>query len=121
MTYYVPFNFPFVDSDHADFFASALREIGSAYPPTVAAVYLLSTTPETRAHIWHVVSLDGEILDDLWDTWDTEDSRRLVALAVNLAYGDSYPVLSPAYLYASHLAPVLWAATEYWYRNRGIA
>lgn len=121
MTYYVPFNFPFVDSDHADFFASALHEIGSAYPPTVSAVYLLSATLETRARFWAVVDLDGNIKDDRWDTWETEDSRRVVALAVNLTYGDSYPVLAPAYLYASPLAPILWAATEYWYRNCGVA
>ena len=118
MKTFVPFEFPFMDSLHEDHFNSALYEIGSTYPSIVAAIYLLSATRETRAHFWELVDHDGNIKDDLWDVWQDEDSRRCVALAVNLLYGDSYPVLSPAYLYDTPLASALWAAMEYWYRNR---
>lgn len=121
MTYYTPYKFPFLDSEHENFFVSAVHEVGSTYPATIAALYLLSATAETRAHFWELVDMDGNIKDDLWDVWQDEDSRRCVALAVNLLYGDSYSVLSPAYLYATPLASVLWAATEYWYRNRSAA
>lgn len=118
MSYFIPYEFPFIDKTHEEFFVDAVREIGSAYPPTIAAIYLLSATSETRAHFWEMINMDGGIVDDMWDMWQDEDSRRAVALAVNLSCGDGYPVLSPAYLYASPLAPILRAAVEYWYCNR---
>ena len=121
MLNFVPFNFPYVSKDHEDSFREAVHTTGTAYQPTIAALYLLTACAETRGHIGEVVDPDGDIKDDCWDLWQDEDSRRCVALAVNLTGGGSYPVLSPAYLYDSPIAPVLWAATEFWYRNRGIA
>lgn len=121
MLYFTPFHFPFITKDHEDFFREAVHATGSAYPPTIAALYLLSACGETREHLWEMVDPDGDIKDDLWDCWQSEDSRRCVALAVNLSGGGSYPVLSPAYLYDTPIAPVLWAATEFWFRNRDIA
>jgi len=100
MLNFVPFPFHFVSADHEEFFHQAVHATGTAYPPAIAALYLLSACAETR---------------------EDEDSRRCVALAVNLTGGGSYPVLSPAYLYDTPIAPVLWAATEFWFRNRDIA
>ena len=96
MLNFVPFPFPFVSADHEEFFHQAV-------------------------HVWEVMDPDGYVKDDCWDLWQDEDSRRCVALAVNLTGGGSYPVLSPAYLYDTSIAPVLWAATEFWFRNRDIA
>ena len=121
MLNFVPFQFPFVSTDHEDFFHEAVHATGTAYPPTVAAVYLLSACADVRERIWEVVDPDGCIKDDCWDCWTDEDSRRCVALAANLTGGGSYPVLSPAYLYDTPLAPVLWAAVEFWLRNRDVA
>ena len=120
MLNYVPYTLPFVSKAHEDFFCETVHATGTAYQPTIAALYLLSACAETREHIWEVVDPDGEIKDDCWDIWQDEDSRRCVALAANLTGCGSYPVLSPAYLYDSPIAPVLWAATEFWFRNRDI-
>ena len=53
------------------------------------------------------------------DTGTTNpDTRRLLALTANLAVGDGpYPDLAPAYLYSGPYAPILKAATDYWYSN----
>ena len=122
MKLHISFPFPFTGSEHQEFFAAVLHEIGTAYPPNVAAIYLLSATPETRAHFWSMVDLDGNFIDDCCDCWQDLDSRRCVALAANLGCnGGSYPELSPAYLYSSPLAPVFRSAVDYWYSNRGLA
>ena len=121
MLNFVPFPFHFVSADHEEFFHQAVHATGTAYPPTIAALYLLAACAETRERVWEVMDPDGNIKDDCWDLWQDEDSRRCVALAVNLTGGGSYPVLSPAYLYDTPIAPVLWAATEFWFRNRDIA
>lgn len=121
MRYSVPFQFPFSSKDHEEFFRQAIHETGCVYPSSVAAVYLLSACAETRENFWEIVDLDGSVQDDLWDCWQEEDSRRCVALAVNFTCGGYYPALSPAWLYDTPLAPVLWAATEFWYRNRNAA
>lgn len=115
------YEFPFVSTAHEDFFREAVHATGTAYPPTVAALYLLSACAEVREHFWEVVDPDGYIKDDRWDCWQDEDCRRCVALAANLTGCGSYPVLSPAYLYDTTLAPVLWAAMEFWFRNRAVA
>lgn len=115
------YHFTFVSEEHEEFFKAAIHEIGSTYPPTVAAVYLLSACAETRERFWQIMDLDGGISSDPWECWKDEDSRRCYALAVNLTCGGYHPVLSPAYLYDTPLAPILWAATEFWYHNRGIA
>lgn len=119
--FFVTYQFSFASADHEEFFRQAVHATGTAYPPTIAALYLLSACTETRAHFWEVMDPDGCIKDDCWDCWTDEDSRRCVALAANLTGGGSYPVLSPAYLYDTPLAPVLWAAVEFWLRNRDIA
>ena len=121
MLNFVPFQFPFVSTDHEDFFHEAVHATGTAYPPTVAALYLLSACADVRERIWEVVDPDGCIKDYCWDCGRGEDRRRCVALAANLTGGGSYPVLSPAYLYDTPLAPVLWAAVEFWLRNRDVA
>ena len=115
------YEFPFASAAHEDFFREAVHETGAVYPPTVAALYLLSACAEAREHFWEVVDPDGCIKDDRWECWQDEDSRRCVALAANLTGCGSYPVLSPACLYDTPLAPVLWAAVEFWFRNRAVA
>lgn len=121
MKLHISFPFPFTGSEHQEFFAAVLHEIGTAYPPNVAAIYLLSATPETRAHFWSMVDLDGNFIDDCCDCWQDLDSRRCVALAANLGCnGGSYPELSPAYLYSSPLASVFRSAVDYWYSNGGL-
>ena len=121
MRQFVIFQFPFVSADHEEFFHQAVHATGTAYPPTIAALYLLSACAETRERVWEVMDPDGYVKDDCWDCWQDEASRRCVALPVNLTGGGSYPALSPAYLYDTSIAPVLWAATEFWFRNRDIA
>ena len=121
MKLYISFPFTFSSKEHEEFFAAALHETGTAYPPNIAVIYLLSATAETRDRFWSMVDLDGNFVDDCRDCCQDLDSRRCVALAVNLTGGGSYPVLSPAYLYDTPIAPVLWAATEFWFRNRDIA
>lgn len=123
MKLYISFPFTFADQEHQEFFADALHEIGTTYPPNVAAIYLLSATSETRDRFWNMIDLDGNFANDCWDCWQELDldSRRCVALAENLAYdGGSFPELSPAYLYNSPLAPVFRSAVDYWYSNRGL-
>ena len=117
----VIYDFPFTSADHEEFFRQVVHETGSVYPVTIAALYLLSACAEVREHFWEVVDPDGYIKDDRWDCWQDEDCRRCVALAANLTGCGSYPVLSPAYLYDTTLAPVLWAAMEFWFRNRAVA
>ena len=112
------FQFPFTSKEHEDFFTYALHETGTAYPPNIAAIYLLSATADTRSRIWNMVDLDGNFYDDCWDCWQDLDTRRCVALAANLSCGGgSYSELSPAYLYSGSMAPVFRAAVEYWYSN----
>lgn len=121
MKTHISFPFTFTCKEHEEFFAEVLHEIGTAYPPNVAAIYLLSATQETRNRIWDMMDLDGNFVDDCWYRWQELDldSRRCVALAENLAYdGGSFPELSPAYLYSSPLAPVFRAAVDYWYSNQ---
>lgn len=119
MKLHISFPFTFTDKEHEEFFAEVLHEIGTTYPPNVAAIYLLSATAETRDRFWNIADLDGNFVDDCWDIWQDLDSRRCVALAANLGCnGGSYPELSPAYLYGSPLAPVFRCAVDYWYSNR---
>ena len=114
-------NLPFMSREHKDFFEYAMHETGTAYPPNIAAIYLLSANENTRASFYKLVDLDGNFLgvSENWqDTTTDPDTRRLMALAANLAVGDGpYPDLSPAYLYSGPCAPILKAATDYWYRN----
>ena len=42
MLNFVPFPFHFVSADHEEFFHQAVHATGTAYPPTIAALYLLS-------------------------------------------------------------------------------
>lgn len=114
----IPFVFPFVDQDHRDFFEEQVFELGVADPCDVAAIYLLSALPETRSAFWDLMGVDGHMAYDCWDaSWQTPDTRRCVALASNLTDGAEYPELSPAYLCASPLRPVLAAAVRYWYAS----
>lgn len=114
--FHIPYQFPFVDGDHRDFFDDRIFELGVADPSDIAAVYLLSALEETRAAFWDLMGVDGHMLDDCWTAgWQTPDTRRCVALASNLTDGTQYPDLSPASLYASPLRPVLAAAVAYWY------
>ncbi len=107
-------NFPFYDGEHEEFFYSALHEICSAWPPIIATIYLLSATEEVRRSFWFFVDPDGNIKDDFWaENW-SDDARRLIALAVNLQYGDHYNVLAPAHLYATPLHDILRTAVNYW-------
>ena len=86
------------DKVHQDFFADAFHETGTASPPNVAAINLLSVIPETRTHFWNMVDLDGNFVDDCRNCWQDLDSCRCVALAANLGCnGGSYPELSPVY------------------------
>lgn len=114
-------NLPFMSREHKDFFEYAMHETGTAYPPNIAAIYLLSANENTRASFYKLVDLDGNFLgvSENWqDTTTDPDTRRLMALAANLAVGDGpYPDLSPACLYSGLCAPILKAATDYWYRN----
>lgn len=87
MLNFVPFPFHFVSADHEEFFHQAVHATGAAYPPAIAALYLLSACAETRERVWEVMDPDGYVKDDCWDCWQDEDSRRCVALAVNLAAG----------------------------------
>jgi len=122
MKLYISFPFVFSSREHEEFFADVLHETGTAYPPNIAAIYLLYATAETRDRFWSMVDLDGNFVDDCRDCWQDLDSRRCVALAANLGFnGGSYPELSPAYLYSSPLAPVFRSAVDYWYSNRGLA
>lgn len=116
--FYIPMMFPFVDEAHRVFFEDFVYEFGRADAGDIAAVYLLSATPETRREFWSLVDADGHIKDDCWEAdWQTPDTRRCIALAVNLTYGDTYPELSPAVLYDSLLRPVFATAVYYWYEN----
>ncbi len=111
MKLHIAFPFPFTGNEYEEFFAEMLHEIGTTCPPNVAAIYLLSTTPETRVHFWNMVDLDGNFVDDCWNRWQD--------LAANLACnGCSYPELSPAYLYSSPLAPMFRSAVDYWFSNQ---
>lgn len=111
-------NLPFMDYEHKDFFENAMHETGTAYPPNIAGLYLLSANEETRSNFYAMVDLDGNFMDDLGLDFADPDTRRLVALAANLAGGGGgYPELSPAYLYTGPHAAVLKAATDYWFAN----
>ena len=114
-------NLPFMSWEHKDFFEYAMHDTGTAYPPNIAAIYLLSASENTRADFYRLVDLDGNFLglpEDWRDMTANPDTRRLMALAANLAVGDGpYPDLSPAYLYSGPYAPILKAATNYWYTN----
>lgn len=121
MKLYISFPFVFSSREHEEFFADVLHETGTAYPPNIAAIYLLSATAETRDRFWSMVDLDGNFVDDCRDCWQDLDSRRCVALAANLGCnGGSYRELSPAYLYSSPLASVFRSAVDYWYSNGGL-
>ena len=48
MKLYISFPFVFSSREHEEFFAEVLHETGTAYPPNIAAIYLLSATAETR-------------------------------------------------------------------------
>ncbi len=107
-------NFPFYDGEHEEFFYSALHEICSAWPPIIATIYLLSATEEVRECFWGFIDPDGNIRDDYWaENW-SDDARRLIALSVNLQYGDNYDVLAPAHLYDTALHDILRTAVTYW-------
>jgi hypothetical protein len=112
------FALPFLDKTHRDFFDEVSREIGSADPATLAAIYLLSTLPETRTAFWTMVDIDGNIKNNCWNaSWQTKETRRLTGLAVNLCVGDGHKALSPAQLFHTPLRPILWAAIQYWLDN----
>lgn len=110
-----------MDFEHKTLFENAMHDTGTAYPPNIAAIYLLSAHEDTRADFWNLVDLDGNFrgLPEDWSDGTTNpDTRRLLALTANLAVGDGpYPDLSPAYLYSGPCAPILKAATDYWYSN----
>ena len=110
-----------MDFEHKTLFENAMHDTGTAYPPNIAAIYLLSAHEDTRADFWNLVDLDGNFrgLPEDWSDGTTNpDTRRLLALTANLAVGDGpYPDLAPAYLYSGPYAPILKAATDYWYRN----
>lgn len=109
-------NFPFVNTEHQEYFKYALRDIGSPLWTVAILAYLLSATPETRREFWALMTHDGELKDDYWaEEWQTADSRRVIALAFNLTYGDTYPELAPATLYDTPLYPVLCAAIDFWH------
>lgn len=114
-------NLPFMSREHKDFFEYAMHETGTAYPPNIAGIYLLSASENTRADFYRLVDLDGNFLglpEDWRDMTADPDTRRLMALAANLAVGDGpYPDLSSAYLYSGPYASIFKAATDYWYRN----
>lgn len=114
-------NLPFMDYEHKTLFENAMHDTGTAYPPNIAAIYLLSAHEDTRADFWSLVDLDGNFrgLPEDWPGGTAApDTRRLLALTANLAVGDGpYPDLSPAYLYSGPCAPILKAATDYWYSN----
>ena len=114
-------NLPFMDYEHKTLFENAMHDTGTAYPPNIAAIYLLSAHEDTRADFWNLVDLDGNFrgLPEDWPDGTTNpDTRRLLALTANLAVGDGpYPDLAPAYLYSGPYAPILKAATDYWYSN----
>lgn len=73
MRQFVPFVFPYVSADHKEFFHQVVHETGSAYPSTIAALYLLSACAETREHFGEIMDPDGHIKDDCWDIWQDED------------------------------------------------
>lgn len=50
MKLHISFPFTFTSKEHKEFFAAVLHETGTAYPPNIAAIYLLSATAETRNH-----------------------------------------------------------------------
>ncbi len=114
-------NLPFMSREHKDFFEYAMHEMGTAYSPNIVAIYLLSASEDTRASFYKLVDLDGNFLglpEEWRDMTADPDTRRLMALAANLAVGDGpYLDLSPAYLYSGPYAPILKAATDCWYRN----
>lgn len=114
-------NLPFMNYEHRTFFENAMHDTGTAYPPNIAATYLLSASEGTRASFYKLVDLDGNFLglpEDWPDMTAAPDTRRLMALAANLACGDGpYPDLSPAHLYSGSYTPILKAATDYWYHS----
>ena len=64
MKLYISFPFVFSSREHEEFFADVLHETGTAYPPNIAAIYLLSATAETRDRFWSMVDLDGNFVDE---------------------------------------------------------
>ena len=67
ITFHIPKTFVFVDKEHESFFEDYYREFGRADAGDVAALYLLSATPETRREFWSLVDIDGHIKDDCWN------------------------------------------------------
>lgn len=110
-------DFFFASNAHKEAFSSVTREIGSTAPDIILTNYLLTATLETRRHFWSVVSPDGLVMNDRWETWEDEDSRRAMALLLNLTYHDRHGVLMPVCLFNSPLYPVLVAAIDYWHRE----
>ena len=85
------------------------------------AVLLPVSHSTFNAQIEVALDLDGNfrgLPEDWSDGTANPDTRRLLALTANLAVGDGpYPDLAPAYLYSGPYAPILKAATDYWYSN----
>ena len=100
-------NLPFLNYEHKTFSENAMHNTGTAYPHNIAAIYLLSASENTRTDFYRLVDLNGNFLglpEDWQDTTANPDTRRLLALAANLAVGDGpYPALSPAHLYSGPL------------------
>ena len=44
-----------MDFKHKTLFENAMHDTGTAYPPNIAAIYLLSAHEDTRADFWSLV------------------------------------------------------------------
>ena len=107
---------PFMNEAHKETFLEVTREIDSTAPEIVLTTYLLTAAPETRREIWSILDPDGLVKDDCWDAWLDEDSRRVLALLLNLVYHEGSGPLYPVYLFDTALCPVLLAAVDFWHR-----
>lgn len=81
-------DFEFPTFEHEHFFYEALLDLGAYTQTTEEIVFLLGLSLETRRHFWEIFSYQKCTIVDTCKKapWQTPETRRLIAMAVKLAY-----------------------------------
>lgn len=113
----------FKDQEHERYFQNAVVDYPLTEPSEYVIFYLFGLVPELQLNGYPMFSQkDGGLIKDCWDEpWQTEDTRRIIALILHLTQGEIespyLPYLLPDLLFDTYLAPYLTCAIQYMKRE----
>ncbi len=112
--------FLFRDEEHENYFKNAYLDYPLTEPGEIVTFYLFGLVPELQQYGYSMFSLKegGLVKTRLGEPWQTEDTRRIIALILHLTQGENdSPYLRPSALFDTYLTPYLMCAIQYMKRE----